>query len=239
MATRSAAFTAALALVTGAFALLGGLVRLGFVANFVSEPVLKGFIIGFALTIMIGQVPKLFGVEKGTGNFFEQAWDLLGNLGDTQATTLAVGVASLALVMGLRRVAPAVPASLVAVFFGVALVAVADLDSKGVAIVGPIDSGLPGLGLPDGMGLADYLALAGSSLGIMLVGFAEAWGGQDLCDAEPLRDRRQPGAPRARGGQSRVRAVPGDGGQRKPVQDRRERVGRCPHRSSPDWWWRR
>ena len=172
----AAAFTAALALVTGAFALLGGLVRLGFVANFVSEPVLKGFIIGLALTIMIGQVPKLLGVEKGSGNFFEQAWDLLGNLADTQGTTLAVGVASLVLVVGLRRLAPAVPASLVAVFFGVALVALADLDSHGVAIVGPIDSGLPGLGLPDGMGLDDYLALAGSSLGIMLVGFAEGLG---------------------------------------------------------------
>ena len=68
----------------------------GFVANFISEPVLKGFIIGLALTIMIGQVPKLLGVEKGEGDFFEQLWDFLGNLGDTQGRTLAVGLASLA-----------------------------------------------------------------------------------------------------------------------------------------------
>ena len=53
-------------------------------ANFISEPVLKGFIIGLALTIMIGQVPKLLGVPKGDGDFFEQLWDFLGNLGDTQ-----------------------------------------------------------------------------------------------------------------------------------------------------------
>ena len=59
-------------------ALVAGLLRLGFLASFISEPVLKGFIVGLALTIIIGQVPKLFGVEKGEGDFFEQLWDLLG-----------------------------------------------------------------------------------------------------------------------------------------------------------------
>ena len=67
------AFTAALALVTGIVALVAGLLRLGFLASFISEPVLKGFIVGLALTIIIGQVPKLFGIEKGEGNFFQQA----------------------------------------------------------------------------------------------------------------------------------------------------------------------
>ena len=73
--------TAALAIVTGIVALVAGLLRLGFLASFISEPVLKGFIVGLALTIIIGQVPKLFGVEKGEGDFFEQLWDLLGKLG--------------------------------------------------------------------------------------------------------------------------------------------------------------
>ena len=58
-------------------ALIAGLLRLGFLASFISEPVLKGFIVGLALTIIVGQVPKLFGVEKGDGDFFEQLWDLL------------------------------------------------------------------------------------------------------------------------------------------------------------------
>ena len=58
-------------------AILAGLMRLGFVANFISEPVLKGFIIGLALTIIAGQLPKLFGVEKGSGDFFEKIWDLI------------------------------------------------------------------------------------------------------------------------------------------------------------------
>jgi MFS superfamily sulfate permease-like transporter len=75
-----AAFTAVLALATGVLALAAGLAELGFLANFVSEPVLKGFIIGLALTIMIGQLPKVFGIEKGSGDFFEQLWHFLSNV---------------------------------------------------------------------------------------------------------------------------------------------------------------
>ena len=84
-----AAFTAMLAIMTGLFALVAGLLRLGFLASFISEPVMKGFVIGLALTIMVGQLPKIFGFEKGEGDFFEQAWDFLTHLGDTQWRTLA------------------------------------------------------------------------------------------------------------------------------------------------------
>ena len=165
-------FTAALAIVAGIVALVAGLLRLGFLASFISEPVMKGFIVGLALTIIVGQLPKLFGVEKGEGDFFEKLWDLLGKLGDTDAATLAVGLASLALVLVLRRVAPVVPGSLVAVALGIVAVEVAGLD---VDIVGNIDSGLPPVGLPDAP-LSDYLNLAASGVGIALVGFAEGLG---------------------------------------------------------------
>ena len=165
--------TPVLAIVTGVVALGAGLLRLGFLANFISEPVLKGFIIGLALTIVAGQLPKLFGVEKGEGNFFEQLWDLFGALGDTQLATLAIGLVSLALVLGLRRFAPVVPGSLVAVAFGV--LAVELLDPDGVDIVGQIDSGLPSVGLPDAAA-SDYLDLAASAVAVALVGFAEGLG---------------------------------------------------------------
>jgi MFS superfamily sulfate permease-like transporter len=66
--------TAALAVTTGIAALLAGLLRLGFLASFISEPVLKGFIIGLALTMIAGQLPKLFGVEGTGGDFFEKLW---------------------------------------------------------------------------------------------------------------------------------------------------------------------
>ena len=170
------AFTGVLAIVTGILALAAGILRLGFLANFISEPVLKGFIIGLALTIIVGQVPKLLGIEKTDGDFFEQAWGVIRHLGDTQARTLAIGALSLAVVLGLRRYVPAVPGSLVAVIIGVIAVQLFDLDDHGVAIVGPIDSGLPLLGLPDDVAANDYLRAAGAAAGLMLVGFAEGLG---------------------------------------------------------------
>jgi high affinity sulfate transporter 1 len=169
------ALTVTLALTTGLVALVAGLLRLGFLANFISEPVLKGFIIGLALTIVAGQLPKLFGVEKGEGDFFQKLWDLLTKLDETSGVTLLVGAVSLALVLGLRRFAPAVPGSLVAVLVGVAAVWTLALDEHGVDIVGQIDSGLPSIGLPD-VPAADYLKLVSSAVGIMLVGFAEGLG---------------------------------------------------------------
>lgn len=171
-----AAFTATLALVTGVIALLAGLLRLGFMANFISEPVLKGFIIGLALTIIIGQVPKLFGIEKDGENFFEQLWNVVKHLADADGRTTLIGVLTLAVVLGLRRFAPIVPASLVAVVLGVIAVKVFDLADKGVDIVGDIKSGLPSVGLPDGLDPDDYFATAASAVGIMLVGFAEGLG---------------------------------------------------------------
>jgi high affinity sulfate transporter 1 len=167
--------TAALAITTGIAAAVAGLLRLGFLANYISEPVLKGFIVGLALTIIVGQLPKLFGVSGGSGDFFEKLWDLVTKLGDTSGLTLAVGLASLAIVLGLKRVAPLVPASLVAVAFGVLAVKLFDLDAHGVAIVGHIDRGLPSLGLPD-VKAHDYLDLAAAGIGVMLVGFAEGLG---------------------------------------------------------------
>jgi MFS superfamily sulfate permease-like transporter len=137
--------------------------------------VLKGFIVGLGLTIIVGQVPAHFGVEKGSGDFFAKTWDLITQLGSTNGPTLAVGVLSLSLVIGLRRVAPVVPASLVALFVGVLAVKALVFDDHGVAIVGPIKSGLPSVGVPD-VTTGDLGDLVGPALGVMLVGFAEGLG---------------------------------------------------------------
>jgi high affinity sulfate transporter 1 len=167
--------TITLALTVGVIAILAGLLRLGVLANFISAPVMKGFIIGLALTIIVGQIPKLFGIPKGEGNFFRQLWDFVTSLGDTSGLTLLVGVASLALVLGLKRWLPVVPGSLVTVLLGIAAVSLFDLDQHGVAIIGQIQSGLPSFGLPD-VAAHSYLDLAPAAIGVMLVGFAEALG---------------------------------------------------------------
>lgn len=167
--------TAALAVAVGLVAVAAGALRLGFLASFISQPVLKGFVIGLALTIMIGQLPNLFGVDKGSGSFFAKAWDLLRHLGDTDALTLTVGLGSLAALLVLRRWLPVVPGALAVALAAIVLTALLGLEDHGLEIVGHIDSGLPALGLPDVSG-ADFLVLLGAASGVMLVGFAEGLG---------------------------------------------------------------
>ena len=169
------AMTIGLALCVGVLALVAGLARLGFLANFISEPVLKGFIIGLALTIIVGQLPKLFGIDKVDGDFFDELFGFIGSLSQTHLPTLIVGVVSLVIVVGLKEVAPVVPGSLVAVWFGIAAVWIFGLDQIGIAIVGPIQPGLPTFGLPT-LALSDYLELMPSAIGVALVGFAEGLG---------------------------------------------------------------
>lgn len=168
------ALTAVLAICTGVAALLAGFGRLGFLAGFISEPVLKGFIIGLALTIIVGQLPKLVGIDGGSGDFFEKLWHFLSGLGGIDGPTLAIGLGSLAVLVALKRFVPVVPASLVAALLGILLVAVFGLDDE-VDIVGHIPSGLPSVGLPDAS-FHDYGALAAGAIGVMLVGFAEGLG---------------------------------------------------------------
>jgi sulfate permease, SulP family len=170
------ALTAALALVVGAVALLAGILRLGFLAGFISGPVLTGFIGGLALTIIAGQLPKLFGVESVSGNFFEKVAGLIVRVGSTNGATLCVGLASLAVVLGLRRWLPLVPGSLVAVAVSVLAVVLLDLGEHGVDVVGAITPGLPDLGFPAGVPFDRYLDLMYPTVGVVLIGFAEGLG---------------------------------------------------------------
>jgi SulP family sulfate permease len=171
-AGRAVALTAGLALVAGLIMIGGGLLRLGFLAGFVSQPVLKGFIIGLALTIVAGQLPKLAGIDRVEGVFVEKLWRLSTRLDETNGWAVAVGAGSLLLLLLLRRFLPLVPSAMVAVLAGVLASVVLDLPARGVAVVGPIAGGLPPFGLPE-LGLADYSSLLAGGVGIALVGFAE------------------------------------------------------------------
>jgi len=184
--------TAGLALATGLVAIAAGLLRLGFLASFISEPVLKGFIIGLALTIIIGQVPDLLGISKGSGNFFEKLGYILSHLDEVDPLTLTVGLVSLGLLLALRRFLPLVPGSLVVALAGIGITWLLHLDDHGLAIVGHIDAGLPEVGLPDVSG--HFADLLGGAVGVMLVGFAEGLGAaktyaaKDGYDIEPNRE---------------------------------------------------
>ncbi len=167
------ALSAALALVTGLFLVVGGLARLGFVAEFLARPVLVGYFIGLALTIMVGQLPALLGIPSSTGGFFEKLWDVLGDLGQVDSWTAVVGVASLALVLGLQGIAPRAPGALVAVIAGVAAARLLDLSDKDVALLGAVPSSLPELGLPD-IPFDDFQRVLWSAAGVALLAYAES-----------------------------------------------------------------
>jgi high affinity sulfate transporter 1 len=166
--------TVTLAIAAGAIAVVAGLLRLGFLANFISEPVFKGFIVGLALTIIAGQLPKLFGVPGGSGEFFGKVIGLIENLSQTNLPTLAVGLVSLVIVLGLKVAAPKVPGSLIAVLLGIVCVNVLGLAAHGVEIVGKIPAGLPPLGLP-AIKVSDLERLIGPAAGVVLIGFAEGF----------------------------------------------------------------
>jgi sulfate permease, SulP family len=171
--TNAAALTAAVAIATGIAAVLAGVLRLGFVATLISEPVLKGFIIGIALTIIAGQLSKLLGIHGlHAGNFFETIWTLIKHLGDAHGASVAVGLSSLALILVLEHFAPRIPAMLVVVVFGIVVVKAFNLEDHGVEIVGKVPSGLPKFGLPD-VAAKHYLVLGRDALAIMLLSFVE------------------------------------------------------------------
>jgi MFS superfamily sulfate permease-like transporter len=111
-AARLAALSAALEIVAAAVLVVAGVLQLGRVMDFVPKPVMTGFLFGLGLVVTIGQLPKLFGVAGGSGGFFRQLWDLVERLGETSGWTFAVGIASVAALVALARLAPKLPGTL-------------------------------------------------------------------------------------------------------------------------------
>ena len=160
-----------LALLVGAFLVVAGLLRLGFLAHFISDPILTGFKAGIGVVIIVGQVPKLLGVHIESGDFFHEILAIVRQVPDTSAVTLMLSVATLALLLGLERLRPQVPAPLVAVVMGVAAAGFLGLKAAGVALTGPIRAGLPGPAVPE---LALLKMLWPGALGIALMSFTES-----------------------------------------------------------------
>ena len=168
-----AELTAALAALVGVITVTAGLLRLGLIAQFFSPSVLVGFVSGLALVIAIKQVPKILGIDSGEGDFWERLWDILIHLGETDATTLAVGLIAIGVMVGVERFAHRLPAALLALVVGIAISRLFDLAEHGVEVIEEIPSGLVGPQVPD-VTLTELSLLAASALGIFLVNFAEA-----------------------------------------------------------------
>jgi SulP family sulfate permease len=177
-----AVLASALIVITGLMFIVAGLCRLGFITQFLSRPVMAGFVFGLAIFVSISQLPKLFGLEKGPGDSISQLAHLVANLGDTSVVTLVVGAAALATLFALERWAPRLPGGLILLAVAIAISAILDLSSHGVATVGHIPTGLPSIALGH-VDLEDFWALIPSAAGMMLVIFSEALGaGQTFAD---------------------------------------------------------
>lgn len=173
---RFAALSAALALVVGGLLIAGGLLRLGFISEFMAKPVVTGFVFGVAVTVIVGQLPKLLGVPAGSGSVIDQLRQLVVELPETNVWTLAIGTVSLALILVLRRVAPRIPGALVALVLGIVAVSALDLDARyGVAIVGEIATVRPTPGLP-AIVLNDILFLLAGAAGVVFLAVGESLG---------------------------------------------------------------
>jgi high affinity sulfate transporter 1 len=161
---------ATLALMVGLLLAVASLLRLGFLASFISEPVLAGFKAGIGVVIVLDQVPKLLGVHFSKGTFLENLVALVQSLPATSMPTLMLALAMLVLLLGLKWFVPKVPAPLVTVAAGIAAMALLGLGAYGVETVGEIPRGLPSLTLPD-LSLAAQMWPA--ALGITLMSFTE------------------------------------------------------------------
>ncbi len=166
--------SATVALMAGAILLAAGIAKLGFIQNFLAEPALTGFLFGMAMIIVIRQLPKLFGIPAGDGDFFQRLWDLVRQLNESSLSTIVVAAATLMVLVGCERFAPRLPSSLIVLVGGIAISAVLHLDQHGVAVVGHIPRAIPHPAIPS-VSFHDIGLMATGAFGVALVVFAESY----------------------------------------------------------------
>jgi high affinity sulfate transporter 1 len=160
-----------LAILVGVFLFLASILRLGFIANFISDPVLTGFKAGVGLVIIIDQIPKLFGFHIDKGSFFQSIGSIVTHVGQAHMPTVVIALLAIVLIIGIEYFLPRIPAPLVIVVLGIAASGLLSLKNAGVSILGHIPAGLPAPLWPD-------ISLVGKlwpgAMGIALMAFVES-----------------------------------------------------------------
>jgi sulfate permease, SulP family len=170
------AYASAFVLVVGIVFLIAGLARLGFITQFLSKPVMDGFVTGLAVFVAVGQLNKLFGVEKPDGNTVEKLVGIIQQLPDANWIAFAVGIAGLALLFLLPRWNKKIPSGLVVLFGAIGFSAALDLNARyGVAVVGILPQGLPSFSFPS-VPLDSFLYMVLPAIGVLLLAYSEALG---------------------------------------------------------------
>ncbi|MFF0739693.1 SulP family inorganic anion transporter [Streptomyces sp. NPDC004111] len=171
---RAVALASMLAIMVAAIMILASLARLGYVAELISKPTMIGYMNGLALTILIGQLPKLLGFKTDADGLIDQCAAVVQGLADGRAVpaAVAVGCGGLVLILALQHWLPRVPAVLVMVVLAIAAVVAFDLGARGVSLVGVLPEGFPPLTLPR-ITLDDLGPLLAGALGIAVVSLAD------------------------------------------------------------------
>ena len=169
-------YAAAFVLVTGLVFLIAGIAKLGFITQFLSKPVMDGFVMGLAIFVAVGQLNKLFGVPKPEGNTVEKLIGILQELPQANWATFVVGAVALALLFLLPRWNKKLPAGLIVLFGAIILSMVFDFEGRfGIEVVGTLPQGLPSVALPV-VPWSTYLAMVLPAIGVLLVAYSEALG---------------------------------------------------------------
>lgn len=168
-------FAILLAFFMGAFQLLLGVFKMGFITNLLSKPVISGFTSAAALIIGLNQLKYLLGTEIAKSNkVYEIIWNALNKVDETHLVTLIIGIVGIVIIKGAKRINKRIPGALLAVIFGTGLVYLLQLDQGGVSIVQTIPDGLPAFKLPD-LTLGQFGELIPLALTISVVAFMEAF----------------------------------------------------------------
>ena len=146
---RYATLVAMVPIMVGVIAIIAGIARMGFIADFVSKPILIGYMDGAALIIIGSQLGKLFGIKTQGNAFFDKLWSIITQLGQIQWLTLAIGLILIALLIILRRISPKIPGAIIVVVLSTLASWLFHLDAHGVSVVGQIPAGLPKPTFPD------------------------------------------------------------------------------------------
>jgi len=172
-----ASFVAAITLASGVLFLLLAVLRMGWIAQFLSRAVVTGFLFGAAIDVVIGELPKLTGTKATGSNPLQELWSWLGSLGDSSLATVLVSVVALVVVFGVRVIAPKVPGALVLVVGGLLASWLFDLGSHGVALVGEVPRGLPTFQVPGTQVLSGHAStVAIAAVALVLIGFSQTAG---------------------------------------------------------------
>ena len=177
------ALTSLLALIVGVMFLLFGIFKLGWIANFLAQPVLRGFTQGIALIVIVSQIPLIFGTNLQYSNvvnelsqivhtgFFLKAWAVLSTLGEAHLATTAIGLGVLVLLFLFKRFIPGAPSALIAVLITVLAVYFLGLEENGVTVIGEVSTGMAALSIPE-LQFDKIIALIPGALAIVLLGYS-------------------------------------------------------------------